>query len=63
MALTKKLKATPPAQGYDEVLVAGEPELRHEAKRKREGIPLAEATWESLVEWGAKLGIAAPATI
>jgi LDH2 family malate/lactate/ureidoglycolate dehydrogenase len=63
MALTKKLKATPPAAGYDEVLVAGEPELRTEAKRRREGIPLAEATWESLLEWGTKLGVPAPATI
>jgi LDH2 family malate/lactate/ureidoglycolate dehydrogenase len=63
IALTKKLKSTPPAAGYDEVLVAGEPELRTEAKRRREGIPLADATWESLLEWGAKLGVSAPATV
>lgn len=63
ITLTKKLKETPTAAGYDEVLVAGEPELRNEAKRRREGIPLAEATWESLVAWGEKLGLPAPATV
>jgi LDH2 family malate/lactate/ureidoglycolate dehydrogenase len=62
LALKKKLKETPAAAGYDEVLVAGEPELRHEAKRRREGIPLAGATWESLLEWGEKLGVSPPAS-
>ncbi len=61
LKLTQKLKETPPAVGYDEVLVAGEPELRTEARRRREGVPLAEATWQSLVEWGEKLGVAQPA--
>jgi LDH2 family malate/lactate/ureidoglycolate dehydrogenase len=60
MKLTQKLKETPPARGYDEVLVAGEPELREEAKRRREGIPLAEATWASLLEWAGKLGVHPP---
>src|SRR5438105_804113 len=33
------LKSTPAAQGYDEVLVAGEPERRMEAERRAGGIP------------------------
>jgi LDH2 family malate/lactate/ureidoglycolate dehydrogenase len=60
LKLTNKLKATAPAEGYEEVLVAGEPELRTEAKRRREGIPLASATWQSLTEWAAKLGVNLP---
>lgn len=61
LQLTRSLKETPAAAGYDEVLVAGEPEAREEAKRRRAGIELAEATWESLSEWGRKLGVSAPA--
>ena len=34
------IKSTPPAEGYDEVLVAGEPEWRMEAERRANGIPL-----------------------
>ncbi|MDX2268702.1 MAG: Ldh family oxidoreductase [Bryobacter sp.] len=61
LKLTRKLKETAPAQGYEEVLVAGEPELRNEAKRRREGIPLAAETWDSLFAWSSKLGLPAPA--
>ncbi len=61
LKLTQKLKDTPPASGYDEVLVAGEPELRTEAIRRKEGIPLADTTWDNLLEWGRKLNVAPPA--
>lgn len=56
--LTDKLKEVKPAAGYDEVLVAGEPELRTEAKRRKDGIPLAQDTWDSLTGWAEKLKIA-----
>lgn len=58
--LTQKLKHTAPASGYDEVLVAGEPEIRMEAKRRKEGIPLSDDTWQSLTGWAAKLNISVP---
>ena len=38
--LTSMIKSTPPATGYEEVLIAGEPEWRAEKRRLREGIPL-----------------------
>jgi LDH2 family malate/lactate/ureidoglycolate dehydrogenase len=60
-ALTQELKATPAAKGYDEVLVAGEPELRKESERRLNGIPLAADTWQMLVDWGDARGIEAPA--
>lgn len=58
--LTDKLKAVAPAAGFDEVLVAGEPEIRTEAKRRAEGIPLAQDTWDSLASWAEKLKVATP---
>jgi LDH2 family malate/lactate/ureidoglycolate dehydrogenase len=58
--LTQKLKGTAPATGYDEVLVAGEPEIRMEAHRRKEGIPLDDATWASLSEWALKLNVPLP---
>src|SRR5579862_9556953 len=38
--LIRILKTTPPATGYSEVLVAGEPEWRTEQERSRSGIPV-----------------------
>jgi LDH2 family malate/lactate/ureidoglycolate dehydrogenase len=55
------VKSAAPALGYDEVLVAGEPEWRMEAERLREGIPVGEGLWEALTMWAGKLGVAAPA--
>lgn len=60
LKLTQKLKSVQPAKGYDEVLVAGEPEARNEALRRKEGIPLDEATWSTLVGWGEKLNVPLP---
>jgi LDH2 family malate/lactate/ureidoglycolate dehydrogenase len=36
------------AVGYDEVLIAGEPEWRSEQKRREEGIPVPKAIWDQL---------------
>ncbi len=55
--LTGILKGVQPATDYDEVLVAGEPELRKEAERRKQGIPLADDTWQNLTHWAAKLNI------
>ncbi|MBI1786625.1 MAG: Ldh family oxidoreductase [Acidobacteria bacterium] len=58
--LIRAVKSAPPAAGYSEVLVANEPELRIEAVRSREGIPVEEGNWKSLVDTAARLGVAAP---
>jgi LDH2 family malate/lactate/ureidoglycolate dehydrogenase len=50
------IKATPPAKGYDEVMVAGDPEWRMEAERASNGIPLEQGTWEFLQAAAAKVG-------
>ncbi|WP_031499160.1 Ldh family oxidoreductase [Bryobacter aggregatus] len=59
-SLTNILKAVAPATGYDEVLVAGEPEIRNEATRRKDGIPLAQDTWNSLSGWANKLKVPLP---
>ena len=55
--LVQIMKSTPPPPGYDEVLVAGEPEWLMEAQRKRDGIPIADGNWDALVKAAAKVGV------
>jgi LDH2 family malate/lactate/ureidoglycolate dehydrogenase len=55
------LKQVPPAPGFDEVLVPGEPEARRQAEREREGIPLPPNVWAAFEELSTELGVAAPA--
>ena len=54
------MKSTAPAPGYEEVLVAGEPEWRIEAERLATGIPIADGNWEALCKAAARVGVAAP---
>ncbi|MBI3679452.1 MAG: Ldh family oxidoreductase [Acidobacteria bacterium] len=58
--LVSQVKTTPPAPGYDEVLVAGEPEWRHAEYRGRHGIPLSQGVWQELVKTAATVGVAPP---
>ncbi len=52
-----RIKAVPPATGFDEVLVPGEPEARARARREREGIPIPEDTWQAVCKVGRELGV------
>ncbi|HVN02858.1 MAG TPA: Ldh family oxidoreductase [Bryobacteraceae bacterium] len=54
------VKTAVPATGYDEVLVAGDPEWRAEAERRNNGIPLGEGIWQRLLETAKKLDVAPP---
>jgi len=56
--LVQTVKSTPPAKGYDQVLVAGEPEWRMEEERRANGIPLEQGTWKSLTAAASRLGVA-----
>lgn len=58
--LVAEIKGTPAAPGYDEVLVAGEPEWRMEAERRKNGVPIADGNWGELVKAAAKVGVEAP---
>ena len=59
--LAAELAAVPPAPGQHEVLLPGEPELRTQAERERDGIPLPPGLWGNLTGLSDSLGIAAPA--
>ncbi|MFQ5898829.1 MAG: Ldh family oxidoreductase [Candidatus Methylomirabilia bacterium] len=55
--MLRALKATPPAEGAERVLVAGQPEAECEKVRLREGIPLAPMLAEQLAEIASSLGV------
>lgn len=55
--LVRMIKSAAPASGYDEVLIAGEPEARNEAERVRSGIPIPEGSWRTLLDAAEMLGV------
>lgn len=55
--LTDELRASTPAAGYDEVLVAGDPEIRIERERRSTGIPLSDADLTALRQAAESLGV------
>jgi uncharacterized oxidoreductase len=52
-----RLRATPPAEGFDSVLIPGDPERRSAQRRRAEGIPVAEDTWRAITATAAELGV------
>jgi LDH2 family malate/lactate/ureidoglycolate dehydrogenase len=52
------LKSTPRAEGHERVYVAGEPEAKSEARRRRDGIPLSPALVARVDAIARELGIA-----
>lgn len=52
------LRQSPPGAGFDEVLIAGEPERKARAAREQGGIWVDDATWDEIVAAGAKVGVA-----
>ncbi|HNC24417.1 MAG TPA: Ldh family oxidoreductase [Opitutaceae bacterium] len=59
--LNGMVKAAEPAAGYDEVLVAGEPEWRCESRRSTAGVPVPNLLWQSLTAIAAEAGVRSPA--
>jgi len=55
--LLSRIKSSRKAPGVGEILIPGEPELREEAKRLKEGIYVEEETWSELVDVGRSLGV------
>ena len=46
--VTARVKGVPTAPGSDGVKIPGEPEHGNRAERSRDGIPIAEATWDAI---------------
>lgn len=59
--LGRRMRAVPPAAGFQEVLVPGDPEHRSRATRQRDGIPIPDDVWQPLVDLASKLGVEVPA--
>ncbi|MFM8508760.1 MAG: malate/lactate/ureidoglycolate dehydrogenase [Betaproteobacteria bacterium] len=51
------VRASPPRDGVDGVLVAGEPERVSRIRRTAEGIPVDGTTWQEILDAAAKLGV------
>jgi LDH2 family malate/lactate/ureidoglycolate dehydrogenase len=56
-AVLDSVKATPPAQGFSEVLTPGEPEQRSRAQRVAEGIEVPDTIWQQIAECAQRLGV------
>lgn len=51
------LKQSPPAQGFDAVRIAGDPEREARVRRERDGIVVDDQTWAEIVAAGKKVGL------
>jgi LDH2 family malate/lactate/ureidoglycolate dehydrogenase len=47
-AFAERISNSKPAQGFERVLLPGEPERLAEAQRSRDGVPIPETTWAKL---------------
>lgn len=55
--MERRVRAVPPAPGFKEVLVPGDPEHRTRALRQRDGIPIADDLWRELTDVATSLGL------
>lgn len=60
--LIAHMKTTPPQEGFTEVLVPNEPEIRERQKRLDSGIPIEDDTWDLLEATARKLKVEIPVT-
>jgi LDH2 family malate/lactate/ureidoglycolate dehydrogenase len=60
--LRDTIKSSRAAIGYDEVMIAGDPEWRAEEARRRDGIPVSNGIWQQLTTLAARLNVAVPST-
>lgn len=61
--LIVNLKNASVANGFEEILLPGEPELRSKQKRLSDGIPIPESTWDELVKTASDIGVSLPTPI
>jgi uncharacterized oxidoreductase len=48
--LVRSIKNSPKAEGFDEILIPGEPEARERERRLKHGIPISGNAWQPVVE-------------
>jgi uncharacterized oxidoreductase len=54
------MKSSRPAEGFDEVMLPGEPEFLKKKQREESGIALADATWAEILKAATSLGVEWP---
>ena len=52
-----RIREVPPAAGFSEVLIPGDPERRQRRQREKEGIPVPDQTWKQIVATATRLGV------
>jgi uncharacterized oxidoreductase len=57
LAFVDWLRQSPPAEGFDAVQIAGEPERRARQLRERDGIEIDEHTWTEIIQAAGKVGL------
>ena len=55
--ISNRVRSIKPAQGFEKVMVPGDPEVQTRAIRKREGIPIKNDVWRGIVETAESVGI------
>ena len=55
--ILNRVRSIKPAHGFDKVMVPGDKETDTKDKRKKEGIPIPDDTWQSIIEVAKSLGI------
>ena len=58
--MRETVKGSRPAAGFDEVLIAGDPEWRSDEQRRRDGVPVARGIWQQLSLLAESLNVAVP---
>jgi uncharacterized oxidoreductase len=56
-SLIEHIRSSRIAPGFDEILIAGEPEFRKARSRRRDGIELDQKTWANLCNEGTRVGV------
>ena len=54
------VKSSPPAAGFDGILLPGEIEGQVQRRRQKEGISVDDETWRQVRQWADKLGVDLP---
>ena len=55
--MERRIRAVPPAPGFREVLVPGDPEARTRQTRLGDGIPIPQQLWQQITDLAASLGV------
>ena len=58
--LVRWVKSSAPMKGHDSVFLPGEPETRQQEQRLRDGVPIADATWQKLADLAHRLNVEVP---